>query len=82
MSPEKAEPRRDGSAELGLRGPRAGPAYSAARAGARDGAAAALSAPKPSAEGLVAGGGQLAGEDHGRGGLADRGPRAITQPDC
>lgn len=82
VSPEKAEPRRDGSAERGARatGPRAGPAYSAAGAGARDGAAAAPSSPRPSAEGLVAGGGRLAGEDPGRGGLADWGPRAIKSP--
>lgn len=60
--------------------PRAGLAYNAAGAGARDGAAAAPSAPRPSEEGLVAGGGRLAGEDPGRGGLADWGPRAITQP--
>jgi hypothetical protein len=81
VSPEKAERRRAGQERRArATGPRAGPAYSAAGAGARDGAAAAPSAPWPSAEGLVAGGGRLAGEDPGRGGLADWGPRAISQP--
>lgn len=80
VSPEKAEPRQGPERGARATGPRAGPAYSAAGAGARDGAAAAPSAPRPSAEGLVAGGGRLAGEDPGRGGLADWGPRAITQP--
>lgn len=81
VSPEKAERRRAGQERRArATGPRAGPAYSAAGAGARDGAAAAPSAPWPSAEGLVAGGGRLAGEDPGRGGLADWGPRAIRLP--
>lgn len=76
---EPREGRTAAGRERGARatGPRAGPAYSAAGAGARDGAAAAPSSPRPSAEGLVAGGGRLAGEDPGRGGLADWGPRAI-----
>lgn len=80
---EPREGRTAAGQERGARatGPRAGLAYSAAGAGARDGAAAATSLPKSSAEGLVAGGGRLAGEDPGRGGLADWGPRAITQPD-
>lgn len=79
---EPREGRTAAGRERGARatGPRAGPAYSAAGAGARDGAAAAPSSPRPSAEGLVAGGGRLAGEDPGRGGLADWGPRAIKSP--
>lgn len=81
---EPSEGRAAAGRERGARatGPGPGRLTAPPGRGARDGADAAPSDPRPSAEGLAACWGRLAGEDPSRGwgGLADWGPRATTQP--